>query len=154
MVDTRSERLGPHKPPGLYRVILEYNSSGRGTVTVVGEANVQRGVWNEDAVILIVSRCGQSEVESSTVPERIGIFRSRPNLPERRGAAYNEVDTGSRPACGTEELPAADILQRPEAVFFLGCDPLQRGIRIRSRGGEIEGVTGDRTFWLSLPRIG
>ena len=53
---TRSQRLDRNKLPGLKRVILEFNRNVRGDVTVVGEANVQRGVWNNDAVILIVSR--------------------------------------------------------------------------------------------------
>ena len=52
--------------PGLYIVIPELRRSVRGNGTIAGEGNVQSGVWNEDAAILIVSRCRQSEVESST----------------------------------------------------------------------------------------
>ena len=88
-----------------------------------GDANVQRGTWNSDAIamILIVSRRRQSEVESPAVPES---FRSRANFPSRRGVGYNDFDTASGIVCGAEEPPAGDVLQHPEASFAPGCDPL------------------------------
>ena len=45
-----------HDPPDLGHVVSEFNRSARGNGTAAGEANVQRGVSNKDAVILIVSR--------------------------------------------------------------------------------------------------
>ena len=134
---TRSQLLSL-KLPGLDRASLEFNRSAGGNVTVTGEANVQQGAWNKDAAIPIVSRCRQSEAESSTVPERTGTWRSRLNLPSHcREGGYIEFDTGSGLVCSTERFRVNDALDHPGAVSFLYSDPLWRGIRIRWREGRL-----------------
>ena len=62
----RPQLLGRLEPPGLFIVPTELSRSVGGNRSVAGERNVQCGVWNDDAVIPIVSRCRQSEVGSST----------------------------------------------------------------------------------------
>ena len=105
------------------RVLLEFNRSARGKVAVIGEANIQRGVWNTDALVLIVSRRKQSKVVISTVPERTEIFLA--NLPERRVVGYNDFDADFRIVFDAEVCSIGDVLEHPEAVFFLGWDPLE-----------------------------
>ena len=88
----------------------------------------------KDAAIPIVSKRRQSEVESSTVPERTGTWRSGLNLPSHcREGGYNEFGTGSGLVCSAERFPVDDALDYPGAVAFLYSDPLWRGIRIRWR---------------------
>ena len=98
-------------------------------MSVVGEANFQRGGWNEDAVTPIVSRRTQSEDESSTAPERTDTLLA--NFPEHREVGSNDADADSRVAFDVEECLVGDVLERPGAFCSPGCDPLCRGIRIR-----------------------
>ena len=98
-------------------------------MTVVGEANIQRGAWNEDAVIPIVSRRTQSEDESSTGPERTDTLLA--NFPEHREVGSNNADADFRIAFYAEECLVGNVLERPGAFCSPGCDPLCRGIRIR-----------------------
>ena len=129
----QSVRVGLHKLPSLARVLPEFNRNDRGKGTVAGEANGQWGVWNKDPEILIVSSRRESEVESSTAPEKFGTLWSTYNFPPRRGVGSNEFGTDYGLACGAEEFPVGDALERPEAIFLPDWDPLRRRIRIRWR---------------------
>ena len=62
----RSQRLNRLELPDLFIILTELSRSVRGNGSAAGEGNAEWGPWNDDAVILIVSRCRQSEVGSST----------------------------------------------------------------------------------------
>ena len=77
----------------------------------------------------IVSRRRRSKVEISTVPENTGPFLA--NSPDRRGVGCNDFDADFRIVFDAEVFPVGDVPEHPEAVFFLGWDPLWRGIGVR-----------------------
>ena len=126
---TRSQRLGLRKLPSLAHATLESNKRRKDRHRE--DANSQFGVFGKDPAILIVSRRRQSEVESSTLPVRIGTFPFTLDSPERRGVDSNEPGEDSGLAIDAEVFSVGDVLECPAAAFFPGCYPLWRGIRIR-----------------------